>query len=169
MNMNRKYYAMVWKVPLFELNYDEREKRAVADVLDSGWITMGERTQEFESSFEKFLGDGSRATVVANGTAALHMAVLALGVGPGDEVIVSALTFIADAMPENARHIEELIAATKVSDAKLHQRAAGATFAPWAAFSAASSRRERRGRAAAGWPPCKARSSTLSKRARRWR
>jgi len=39
------------------------------------------------------------------------------------------LTFIADAMPENARHIEELIAATKVSDAKLQQRAAGATFA----------------------------------------
>ena len=40
-----------------------------------------------------------------------------------------SLTFIADAMPENARHIEELIAATKVSDAKLQQRAAGATFA----------------------------------------
>ncbi len=40
-----------------------------------------------------------------------------------------SLTFIADAMPENARHIEELIAATKVSDAKLHEKAAGATFA----------------------------------------
>lgn len=86
----------MWKVPLFELNYDERERRAVNDVLDSRWITMGERTQEFESSFEKFLGDGSNATAVANGTAALHMAVLALGIGPGDEVIVPALTFIAD-------------------------------------------------------------------------
>ena len=40
-----------------------------------------------------------------------------------------SLTFIADAMPENARHIEELIAATKVSDAKLQERAAGAQFA----------------------------------------
>jgi dTDP-4-amino-4,6-dideoxygalactose transaminase len=86
----------MWKVPLFELNYDDREKRAVNDVLDSQWITMGERTQEFESSFEKFLGDGATATAVANGTAALHMAVLALGIGPGDEVIVPSLTFIAD-------------------------------------------------------------------------
>jgi dTDP-4-amino-4,6-dideoxygalactose transaminase len=86
----------MWKVPLFELNYDDREKRAVDDVLDSRWITMGERTQEFESPFEKFLGNGALATAVSSGTAALHMAVLALGIGPGDEVIVPALTFIAD-------------------------------------------------------------------------
>jgi len=86
----------MWKVPLFELNYDAREKRAVNAVLDSRWITMGERTQEFESSFEKFLQNGVKATAVSNGTAALHMAVLALGIGPGDEVIVPALTFIAD-------------------------------------------------------------------------
>jgi dTDP-4-amino-4,6-dideoxygalactose transaminase len=88
--------AEMWKVPLFELNFDDREKRAVNDVLDSRWITMGERTQEFENSFEKFLGDGAKATAVSSGTAALHMAVLALGIGPGDEVIVPALTFIAD-------------------------------------------------------------------------
>ena len=86
----------MWKVPLFELNYDDRERRAIDDVLDSRWITMGERTQEFESSFEKFLGNGSKATAVANGTAALHMVVLALEIGPGDEIIVPALTFIAD-------------------------------------------------------------------------
>lgn len=59
----------MWKVPLFELNYDERERRAVNDVLDSRWITMGERTQEFESSFEKFLGDGAKATAVSSRTA----------------------------------------------------------------------------------------------------
>jgi len=87
---------MVWKVPLFELNYDDLERQAVADVLDSRWITMGEKTQGFESSFEKFLGDGAKATAVSSGTAALHMAILALGIGPGDEVIVPALTFIAD-------------------------------------------------------------------------
>lgn len=85
----------MWKVPLFELNYDAQERRAVNDVLDSRWITMGERTQEFEISFEKFLEGGAKATAVANGTAALHMAVLALGMGGGDEVIVPALTFIA--------------------------------------------------------------------------
>jgi len=86
----------MWKVPLFELNFDDRERLAVVDVLDSRWITMGERTQEFESSFEKFLGDGVKATAVSSGTAALHMAVLALGIGRGDEIIVPALTFIAD-------------------------------------------------------------------------
>jgi dTDP-4-amino-4,6-dideoxygalactose transaminase len=57
---------------------------------------MGERTQEFERSFETFLQNGVKATAVSSGTAALHMAVLALGIGPGDEVIVPSLTFIAD-------------------------------------------------------------------------
>lgn len=85
----------MWKVPLFELNFDDLERRAVDDVLDSRWITMGERTQEFEISFERFLGDGAKATAVSSGTAALHMAVLALGIGLGDEVIVPSLTFIA--------------------------------------------------------------------------
>jgi len=87
---------MVWKVPLFELNYDDLERQAVADVLDSRWITMGEKTQGFEISFEKLLCNGAKATAVSSGTAALHMAILALGIGPGDEVIVPALTFIAD-------------------------------------------------------------------------
>ena len=86
----------MWKVQLFKLNYDERESKAVADVLDSGWITMGERTQAFERIFGGFLGHGAMATAVSNGTAALHMALLALGVGPGDEVIVPALAFVAD-------------------------------------------------------------------------
>jgi len=89
----------MWKVQLFELNYDEQEKKAVADVLESGWITMGERTQAFERSFGEFLGHGAMATAVSNGTAALHMALLALGVGPGDEVIIPALTFVADILP----------------------------------------------------------------------
>jgi dTDP-4-amino-4,6-dideoxygalactose transaminase len=87
---------MDWKVPLFELNYDARESKAVTDVLASGWITMGECIQNFEREFSEFLGHGSLATAVSNGTAALHMAVLALGIGPGDEVIVPSLTFIAD-------------------------------------------------------------------------
>jgi dTDP-4-amino-4,6-dideoxygalactose transaminase len=86
----------MWKVQLFKLNYDERESRAVADVLESGWITMGERTQDFERNFSVFLGHGTLATAVANGTAALHMALLALDIEPGDEVIVPSLTFVAD-------------------------------------------------------------------------
>jgi len=86
----------MWKVQLFELNYDEREVRAVEEVVRSGWITMGPKTSEFESAFQTQLG-GHRCTAVSSGTAALHLAVLALDLGPGDEVIVPALTFVADA------------------------------------------------------------------------
>lgn len=85
-----------WKVQLFKLNYDEREREAVAQTLDSGWLTMGQRTIDFEIAYGEMLGEGSRCLAVANGTAALHMAILAVGIGPGDEVIVPSLTFIAD-------------------------------------------------------------------------
>jgi dTDP-4-amino-4,6-dideoxygalactose transaminase len=57
---------------------------------------MGPKTQSFESAYAAELGEGSLCLAVANGTAALHMAVLAAGAGPGDEVIVPSLTFIAD-------------------------------------------------------------------------
>ena len=87
---------MDWKVQLFKLNYDEREIQAVTDTLRSGWITMGQRTLDFEAAFGRELGEGAQCLAVSNGTAALHMAVLALGIGTGDEVIVPALTFIAD-------------------------------------------------------------------------
>ena len=86
----------MWKVQLFELNYDDRELAAATDVIRSAWITMGEKTKSFESSFGEFLGNGALCTAVANGTAALHTALLAAGVGPGDEVIIPSLTFVAD-------------------------------------------------------------------------
>jgi len=88
---------MNWKVQLFELNYDETEVKAVEEVVRSGWLTMGMKTKSFEERFAALLGSGSHAIAVSSGTAALHMALLALGVGPGDEVVVPALTFIADA------------------------------------------------------------------------
>ena len=87
---------MQWKVQLFKLNFDEREIKAVADVARSGWLTMGEQTKAFESRFSDFIGAGVQSIAVANGTAALHMALLATGIGPGDEVIIPALTFVAD-------------------------------------------------------------------------
>ena len=86
----------VWKVQLFKLNYDEAEPKAVDEVVRSGWITMGEKTKEFESRFAALLGDDVKVAAVSNGTAALHLALLALGVGPGDEVIIPSLTFVAD-------------------------------------------------------------------------
>lgn len=87
---------MDWKVQLFKLNYDEREYSAVQGVLESGWLTMGQKTLDFEEAFSRELGQDARCVAVANGTAALHIAILAAGVLPGDEVIVPSLTFIAD-------------------------------------------------------------------------
>ncbi len=86
----------MWKVPLFDTSFDEREIEAVQNVIRSGWLTMGEVTQEFESRFAEFLGV-KHAIAVCNGTAALHLANMALGIGPGDEVICPSLTFVAGA------------------------------------------------------------------------
>ncbi|MBD5434837.1 MAG: DegT/DnrJ/EryC1/StrS aminotransferase family protein [Treponema sp.] len=86
----------MWNVQLFKLNYDEREKQAVNEVLDSAWITMGQRTQDFEGEFAQFLGHGVKCLALSNCTAALHLALLALGIQPGDEVITPSLTFVAD-------------------------------------------------------------------------
>ena len=87
----------MWKIQLFKLNFDSREVDAVQQTVESGWLTMGERTTNFESGFSNYLGGGSQSLAVANGTAALHMALLALEIGPGDEVLIPALTFVADA------------------------------------------------------------------------
>ena len=89
-------YGMDWKVQLFKLNFDHRETEAVVQTLESGWITMGQRTLDFEAAYARELGEGAQCLAVSNGTAALHVACLALGVGPGDEVIVPGLTFVAD-------------------------------------------------------------------------
>lgn len=87
---------MAWRVPLFDLDYDEREERAVLEVLRSKWLTMGEKTESFETKFAEYVG-AKHAIAVANGTAALHLAVTALGIGAGDEVLVPDLTFVATA------------------------------------------------------------------------
>jgi len=86
----------MWEIQLFKLNYDNKEAKAVKDIVDSGWITMGEKTKEFEKQFANMLGDDIFATAVSSGTAALHMALLGLDIGVGDEVIIPALTFVAD-------------------------------------------------------------------------
>lgn len=87
----------MWKVQLFKLNFDDREVDAVKKTVESGWLTMGERITNFEAEFSNYLGSGVHSLAVANGTAALHMALLALEIGPGDEVVIPALTFVADA------------------------------------------------------------------------
>jgi UDP-4-amino-4,6-dideoxy-N-acetyl-beta-L-altrosamine transaminase len=69
---------------------------AVVAVLRSDWLTTGPKVDEFEAAFARFVG-APEAVAVSSGTAALHAATFALGVGPGDEVIVPALTFAATA------------------------------------------------------------------------
>ena len=86
----------MWKVQLFKLNYDEKESQAVKEVVDSGWITMGEKTKEFENKFSTILGGGVESVAVSSCTAALHIALLSLNIKKGDEVIIPALTFVAN-------------------------------------------------------------------------
>jgi dTDP-4-amino-4,6-dideoxygalactose transaminase len=85
---------MDWRVPLADLDYGEQEEEAVLKVLRSRWLTMGAVTQEFEAQFAARVGTRF-ALAVSNATEALHLACLALGVGPGDEVITPSLSFVA--------------------------------------------------------------------------
>ncbi len=85
---------MKWRVPLADLDYGETEERLVLEVLRSRWLTMGGVTQEFERRFAASC-QSPFALGVSNATVALHLACLALGIGPGDEVIVPSLTFVA--------------------------------------------------------------------------
>jgi dTDP-4-amino-4,6-dideoxygalactose transaminase len=87
---------MDWRLTLSEPDFGAEELEAVAAVLRSRWLTMGAVTQQFEEKFAEFC-EAKHAIAVANGTAALHLACVALGLGPGDEVIVPALTFVATA------------------------------------------------------------------------
>ncbi|GAA4092959.1 DegT/DnrJ/EryC1/StrS family aminotransferase [Mucilaginibacter panaciglaebae] len=85
---------MSYKIPLFDLNFDENEERAVVDVIRSKWISTGPKTAEFEVKFANMLGAGY-AVALANCTVALHLALKLVGVESGDEVICPSLTFVA--------------------------------------------------------------------------
>jgi dTDP-4-amino-4,6-dideoxygalactose transaminase len=88
------------KQRLFPLwpQYDDRERRALEEVLESRvwWRTPGTRTLEFEKAFAEYHG-ARHGIAVTNGTAALEVTMAALGIGPGDEVIVPDFTFVATA------------------------------------------------------------------------
>lgn len=85
-----------WKIPLSDLSFDQQEIESVVKILQSGWLTMGSATQEFEAKFAAW-NDIPFAVALSSCTAALHLACIALGLGPGDEVILPALTFVATA------------------------------------------------------------------------
>jgi len=73
----------------------DEEQRAVCEALASGWMTTGPATKRFEENFAEFIGGNIQAIAVNSATAGLHLALEALGIGPGDEVIAPSLTFTA--------------------------------------------------------------------------
>jgi len=84
----------VMQIPFHKPYITEDEVREVADCLKSGWLTMGPKTIEFEERFREYIGS-SHAISLNSGTAALHLALKAIDVKPGDEIILPTMTFTA--------------------------------------------------------------------------
>jgi perosamine synthetase len=82
------------KIPIAKPDFGREEEAAVKEVLESGILASGPRTKQFEKEFAGYIGV-EHAVAVANGTVALDVALKALNLGPGDEVITSAFSFIA--------------------------------------------------------------------------
>lgn len=88
--------AKRWSIPLFDTDLGEEEVEAVARVISSGWLTMGEEVIALEADLRALTG-ARHAVAVTNGTAALQLATAALGIGHEDEVVCPTLTFVASA------------------------------------------------------------------------
>ncbi|PCN51053.1 erythromycin biosynthesis sensory transduction protein eryC1 [Candidatus Geothermarchaeota archaeon ex4572_27] len=87
-----------YRIPLFRIRADEEVRRAIEKVLGSGRYVLGEETEAFEREFASYIGV-RRAVATSSGTSALFLILKALGIGPGDEVVVPAFTFIASVTP----------------------------------------------------------------------
>ena len=83
-------------IPVAKPYFDEKEERAAAEAIRSGWVVQGPRTMEFEKMVAERL-DAKYALAISNCTTALHLALIALGIGPGDAVLVPSYSFIATA------------------------------------------------------------------------
>jgi len=88
---------MVSFIPISRPSIGTRERELVLDAVDSGWVSsIGKYIDEFETTFARYCGT-EFALTVSNGTTGLHLALVTLGLGPGDEVIIPDLTFVATA------------------------------------------------------------------------
>ena len=83
-------------IPFHRPHITDEEITAVSNAIRSGWITMGEQTHRFESLFSEYIG-APYCVALNSGTAALHLALCCMGISPGDEVIIPAMTFTATA------------------------------------------------------------------------
>ena len=95
------------KIPISKPYFGVEEQRAVIEPLESGWVVQGPKTAEFERLFCEYTG-APHALATTSATTALHLALIVLGVGPGDEVIVPAFTWVATA------NVVEMCGATPV-------------------------------------------------------
>ena len=84
-------------IPFALPDIGEAEIAEVVDSLRSGWLTTGSKTQQFERDFAAFIGEGVDAIAINSATSGLHLALEALGISPGDEVITTPYTFTATA------------------------------------------------------------------------
>jgi perosamine synthetase len=90
-------WADMWRLPLVQPSFGGNEAKYVSDCVATGWISsQGPYIDKFQSAFADYMG-GGHALSTSSGTTALHLALTALGIGPGDEVIVPDLTFGATA------------------------------------------------------------------------
>jgi len=85
-----------WRVPLSDIAVDNELAGAALETLRSGWWSMGPQVAAFERAFSDYVGS-RHAFAVSSGTSALHLALAGVGCGPGDEVVVPSLTFVAAA------------------------------------------------------------------------
>jgi len=133
-----------WRITLSEPDLGAEESQAVAAVLRSRWLTMGAVTKTFEEKFAAYCG-AEHAIAVCNGTAALHLAHWALGIGPGDEVICPSLTFVAtanavlycNAMPvfADVSGLDDFNLSPKAIHAKISSRTRCVTVMHYAGYS----------------------------------
>ncbi len=86
------------KIPIAKPLFDESEEQAILEPLRSGWVMQGPKVQEFENIVSNYTG-AKYAKSTSSGTAALHLSLLACGINPGDEIIVSPFTCVATVNP----------------------------------------------------------------------
>ena len=108
---------MTARIPLYQSLIEDEELEAAREALQSGWLGMGTLVGDFERAVEKVLGGERIAVGVSTGSAALHLAMLSAGVGPGDEVIVPALCHLSDVQAVMAVGADPVLC--DVEDAKL--------------------------------------------------
>jgi dTDP-4-amino-4,6-dideoxygalactose transaminase len=84
------------KIPITRPFFTDAEANAVAEVLASGWVSQGHQVAAFEGAFARYVG-ARHAIAVTSCTSALHLALHALGIGPGDDVLLPSFTFVATA------------------------------------------------------------------------